>query len=209
MQIPQRHWILLFIFLLLGVALRWHGLAEMQTILHGDEAYYGLDAISLIENPRLQVYFPANTGREGLWMNLLAPMIGLFGATPLTLRLTSALVGILTLAGVYWLGRETLDEGAIWVTGALAVVYWHVQLSHIGFRVITLPLFGSLAFASLLRSHRLNKDWWLTGLLLGLTLYSYIVARVYVGYAVLWMLWWLWREKDQRRGIIIALAVLT
>ncbi len=209
MWIRQRHWILLLTFLLLGVALRWHGLAEMQTILHGDEAYYGLDAISLVENPRLQVYFPANTGREGLWMNLLAPMIGLLGATPLTLRLTSAFVGILTLAGVYLLGRETLDEGAVWVAGALAVLYWHVQLSHIGFRVITLPLFGALAFASLLRSHRLNKDWWLTGLLLGLTLYTYIVARVYVGYALLWLLWWLWQEKDQRRGIIITLAVLT
>lgn len=208
MSSHQRNMLLLLIFLLIGAALRWYGQAEMQTILHGDEAFYGLDAISLIDNPRIEVYFPANTGREGLWMNLLAPMIALLGATPFVLRITSALVGILTIAAVYWLGRETLDEGAVWVAGALAVLYWHVQLSHIGFRVITLPLFGALAFASLLRAQRLNKHWWLAGLLLGLTLYTYIVARVYVGYAGLWLVWWFWREKSQRRGILIALAIL-
>lgn len=208
MTIERRNIILLIFFLLIGVALRFYGQAEMQTILHGDEAFYGLDAISLLDNPRLQVYFPANTGREGLWMNLLAPVIALLGATPFAMRITSALVGIATLAGVYWLGNETVEKSGLWVVGALAVLYWHVQLSHIGFRVITMPLFGALAFASLFQAHRLNKRWWLAGLLIGLTLYTYIAARVYVGYAGLTLVGFFIFQKEQRRGIVIAIAII-
>ncbi|MEM9953003.1 MAG: hypothetical protein AAF846_15470 [Chloroflexota bacterium] len=200
---------LLLTFLILGTALRFYGMGQMQDILHNDEAYYGLDAVSLIENPRLQIYFPANTGREGVWMWLLTPLVATIGATPLAMRLTSALVGIATLGAIYWLGHETLDDGAVWCVGVLAVLYWHVQLSHIGFRVITMVLFGSLAFASLLRAYRLGRDYWLVGILLGLTSYTYIAARVYIGYAVLWMLWWAIREPQHRKGIFSAMTIFT
>lgn len=209
MTIKRRDLFLLIFFLLIGVALRFYGQAEMQTILHGDEAFYGLDALSLLDNPRIQLYFPANTGREGLWMNLLAPVIAILGATPLAMRFTSALVGIVTLACVYWLGNETVENGGLWVVGALAVLYWHVQLSHIGFRVITMPLFGALAFASLFRAHRLNKGWWLAGLLIGLTLYTYIAARVYMGYAGLTLVGLFIFQKEQRRGIAISIGIIT
>lgn len=206
---PQKlhNWLLLLTMLVLGMALRFYGLDDMQTILHSDEAFYGLDALSLVENPRLQVYFPANTGREGLWMAMIAPMIALVGATPLALRLTSAIVGILTLIAMYWLGRETLGRGAIWAVGGLAVLYWHVHLSHIGFRVITMMFIGALAFAALLRAHRLNKGWILAGILLGLTLYTYIAARVYVGYAGLWLVWWLLRDEESQRGAFTTILV--
>ena len=200
MTIERRNILLLIFFLLTGIALRVYGQAEMQTILHGDEAFYGLDALSLLDNPRVEVYFPANTGREGLWMNLLAPMIAIFGATPLALRVTSALVGIATLGAVYWLGNETMEDSGLWLVGALAVLYWHVQLSHIGFRVITMPLMGALAFGALFRAHRLNKQWWLAGLLIGLMLYSYVAVQVYVAYAGLTLIALLIFQKEQRRG---------
>lgn len=206
---PYRDILLLLFILLLGTALRLYGQAEMASMLHSDEAYYGLDAVSLIENPRLQVYFPANTGREGIWMHLLSPMIAGIGATPFAMRITSALVGILSIATAYRLGREMLGkDAAIWVAGTLAVVYWHVQLSHIGFRVITLPIFGALAFACLFRAHRLNRVWWQVGLFTGLLLYTYIAARVYVGYIFIWLLLWLYREKTQRRGILLSMALI-
>ncbi|MEL7436771.1 MAG: glycosyltransferase family 39 protein, partial [Chloroflexota bacterium] len=170
--------LILMTLILLGSAfLRFYGLGAMAELLHGDEAYYGLDALSLVENPRLQVYFPANTGREGLWMWLLAPMFAGLGATPFALRVTSALVGILTIAACYRLGRESLGQQAgIWVALAMAVLYWHVQLSHIGLRVITLPLMGALAFAVLFRAHRLGRGWWLAGALVGITFYTYTAS---------------------------------
>jgi hypothetical protein len=207
----RQRFLILLIFLLLGAGLRFQGQAEMAHLLHHDEAYYGLDALSLLESPRLQVYFPANTGREGLWMYLLTPLLGTLGATPLALRLTSAFVGIVTLTALYWLARESYKEGAIWAVGALAVFYWHMQLSHIGFRVITFPLMGAMGFAALFRAQRLNRDWWLAGLLLGLLLYTYVAAGVYVAYAALWLIFWAirWRSKGSllALGIIVLMAI--
>ena len=73
--------------------------------LFGDEATDGLDALDVLAG-RGAVFFPANYGREGLHMWLVAGMFRLLGVTPLALRLPSAIAGILTAVGTYWLGRE-------------------------------------------------------------------------------------------------------
>ena len=73
--------------------------------LFGDEATDGLDALDVLAG-RGAVFFPANYGREGLHMWLVAGMFRLLGVTPLALRLPSAIAGILTAVATYWLGRE-------------------------------------------------------------------------------------------------------
>jgi hypothetical protein len=177
--------------LLLAAVLRLHGLSQMTNMLHHDEAYYGIDAVSLVQNPRLTAYFPNNTGRESLWMYLLAPSVAIFGATPFALRLVSIFVGILSVAAIYPLAREFFGkQGAVWAVGAMAVLYWHMHLSHIAFRANTFPLVGALAMAALLKAQRTHRGWLAAGLWLGLLLYTYIAARVWVAYAVLWLVLW-------------------
>ena len=73
--------------------------------LFGDEATDGLDALDVLAG-RGAIFFPANFGREGLHMWLVAGMFRLMGVTPLALRLPSALAGIATVLATYWLGRE-------------------------------------------------------------------------------------------------------
>jgi hypothetical protein len=203
--------------LLLAAVLRIHGLSQMTNMLHHDEAYYGIDAVSLVQNPRLTAYFPNNTGREGLWMYLLAPSVAIFGATPFALRLVSVFVGILSVAAIYPLAREFFGkQGAVWAVGAMAVLYWHVHLSHIAFRANTFPLVGALAMAALLKAQRRNRGWISAGLWLGLLLYTYIAARVWVAYAVLWLvLWGIWMffrqppsPKHQGRGLFQGMTPL-
>ena len=77
--------------------------------LFGDEATDGLDALDVLAG-RGAVFFPANFGREGLHMWLVAGMFRLLGVTPLALRLPSALAGILTALATYWLGRELVPQ---------------------------------------------------------------------------------------------------
>lgn len=209
MRPSSRHrlWLMVFV-LLLATALRFYGLSQMAYSLHSDEAYYGLDALSLLEQPRLPLYFPANTGREGLWMGILAPMLAGGGAHPFVMRLTAALIGILTVAAVYRLGRECVPRAALWMAFALAVLYWHVHLSHIAFRVITLLLVGALAWAAYFRALRLGRGWWQVGLWFGLTLYTYVAATVYVAYALVCLaLLWL-RRKKQGRGLALAILII-
>ena len=196
-------------FLLLGAALRFNDLGEMRDLLDYDEAYNGLDALSLLEIPRFTPFFEANNGRESLWMYLLAPALELWGAQPFTLRFVAACMGILTLAAVYALARELAgSRAALWSSGALAVLYWHVHLSHLAFRALLYPLIGTLAIALLLRAQRFNRGWIGAGFMSGLLLYTYFGARLWVLLAGLLLMWWWIRVPQQRRGITRALAVM-
>ncbi len=88
----------------------WFRLWQIDSIppgLFGDEATNGLDALDILAG-RGAIFFPANFGREGLHMWLIAAMFRLLGVVPLALRLPSALAGIFTALATYWLGRELL-----------------------------------------------------------------------------------------------------
>ena len=64
----QLYLILITAALLFGAAFRATGIDQMSEMVHYDEAYYAVDALSLIEQPRLTPFFPDNFGRESLWM---------------------------------------------------------------------------------------------------------------------------------------------
>jgi len=148
--------------------------------LFGDEATDGLDALDVLAG-RGAIFFPANFGREGLHMWLVAGMFRLMGVTPLALRLPSALAGIATALATYWLGRELVaayrapDEGrrtkdeqsfvpGLWsfvpLVAALYVAtsYWHVHFSRFGIRGVFTPLLGALAFAAFWRAVNLANQ---------------------------------------------------
>ncbi len=203
----SRYFVLTVIFLLLGAALRITSLGYLTKTLDFDEAYYAMDADSLFDEPRFVPFFDGNNGRESLWMYTLLPALSVMDGQPLALRLTSALVGILTLAALYRLARELFDvRTAAWSTGVLAVLYWHVHISHIGFRVITYPLVGTLALALLLRAYRKNRlrDWLAAGAFVGLMLYTYLAARVWFGFAGIVMAIMFVRGQNRRWGVLLA-----
>jgi hypothetical protein len=59
---------LLLLAVLVGVFFRSNALGPMNDILHDDEAYNGMDALSLLRHPRLTPFFPGNFGREAGWI---------------------------------------------------------------------------------------------------------------------------------------------
>lgn len=135
----------------------WH-LGSVPPGLFGDEAVNGLDALDVLAG-RGQVFFPANYGREGLHMYLIAAFFRLLGVTSMALRLPSVLAGIFTALATAWLGWElfagsdkrvraiTAASSALW----LATAYWHVHFSRFGIRGVFTPLCGALAFAAFWR----------------------------------------------------------
>jgi hypothetical protein len=200
-----RSWLGIALILLLAAALRFSELSSMRAMLHHDEAAYGADALSLIQNPRFQVYFPDNFGREGLWMWLLTPLLAAFGGAALPMRVTAAFTGVLTAAAVCRLGRALWRRDAAFapcLAAALAVQFWHALHSHHAFRAISFPLFGTLALAALFHARRTDRGWMLAGALIGLTFYTYLAARFWlIGMGAL-AGWWLIREPRLRRGIL-------
>jgi 4-amino-4-deoxy-L-arabinose transferase-like glycosyltransferase len=140
----QSHWKrrdlwLVVAIILWGASLRWAQLSAMTDMLNSDEAANGLDALSLIQSPRLVPFFSSYTGRESGWHYWLMPFLLAFGLRPLAIRLAATMIGILTLAAMYSLSKELLPRrAAVWTTAGLAILYWHIQFSPIGFRAILL-----------------------------------------------------------------------
>ena len=92
------------------------------------------------------IFITSYTGKEVLFFYLAGGLMRLLGESLFTLRLTAALVGLLTVAAVYWLGLELFRDRRVALVAAalLAISFWHLLFSHLGFRAITQPLLQAL-----------------------------------------------------------------
>ncbi|MCD6519443.1 MAG: glycosyltransferase family 39 protein [Anaerolineae bacterium] len=169
------------LLLLMGVAafLRLVKLDALPPGLYRDEAYNGLDALRVLQGWR-PIFFEANNGREPLFIYLLAASIGLYGPSPGALRLVSAVVGILTIPALYWLGRELYNRRIALLAATLATgTVWTLNLSRVAFRAVTMPPITALALACLWRGLRDRRLAWMAigGVFYGLAFYTYLAAR--------------------------------
>lgn len=165
-----------------------------------DEAANGVDALKAIDSGHYSIFYPANNGREGLFINIQAFSIKLFGATPFALRLVSAIFGTLTVIGLYLLTRQlfTWRLAAI-ASFFLAISFWHVNFSRIGFRAIMLPLILVWAFYFLWRGLKTGhfKEFFLAGLIGGVGFYTYFSFRIAPLIAlILFANYWFYLKKD-------------
>ncbi len=162
-----------------AVFLRFYQLGQLPPGLYRDEAFNGLDALKVLDGQHA-LYFPDNNGREPLYIYLTAAAIAVFGRSALAVRFMAALVGSLTTLVTYklakaWFGQRVgLLSAWLW-----AITLWPVHLSRIGFRVILLPFCLGLTFwlATLAYRRRDGRLWLLTGLVYGLSFYTYLAVR--------------------------------
>ncbi len=184
--------------------------------LNYDEAYYAVDALHVLQGQHA-IFFPGNNGHEPLYIYLEAGMFKLFGVSAVTVRVLSALLGIATVLAVFWAGAEIFwhDQAPDMATGllsalALAGLYWHISYSRGGLRVISFPLFETLAMGAVARCLRTKKGYAFVGagLLLGISLYTYSIVRL-LPFVVIagFCLWWL-SDPPARTQYIRGLAVV-
>ncbi len=189
-RLASRYFIGVFVLILLVAAvLRLWGLPGIPPGPHYDEAANGILAAEIAKGVKTPIFISSYTGKEVLFFYTVAAAMRLLGIGTLALRLTSALVGILTVAATAWMAYELFadaePDGAPWLAALtamlLATSFWHVVLSRIGFRAITQPLLQALTLAALWRGLRGNDRWWLLlgGVACGITGYTYLAARVF------------------------------
>lgn len=182
---------LLLVILALAAFLRFWQLDRFPPGLFGDEAVNGLDALDVLAG-RGAIFFPANFGREGGHIWLVAASLRLFGVTPFAVRLPSILAGILAVAAAAWLGHEVVSarrRGALarpldaWLpllaAAYTAASYWHLHFSRFGIRGIFTTLWTGLALAAFWRGVNTGRTRWflLSGLCLGAGVYFYTASR--------------------------------
>lgn len=157
----------------------WH-LGDVPNGLYPDEAINGNSAIQALESGDYKVFYVDNNGREGLYINLVAGSFKMFGNSVWSLRLISALAGILGVLGLYLLTRELFNkETALISSFLMAVSFWHVLFSRIGFRAMIAPALLTFAFYFLWRGLKTANPWYfsLSGIVWGLGFYTYIAFR--------------------------------
>ncbi len=193
----------LVVILLAAAFLRFDQLTISPPGLFPDEAMDGNNALEALHTGHFKVFYPPNNGEEGLFANIEAAVLAVSGARePWTLRLPSAVFGLLTVLGLFLLARELLgrDDVALLAAFFLATSFWHVNFSRIGFRAIMAPCFMVWALWLLLRSNRATRmgpgAWQAAaaGALFGLGFYSYIAYRV-TPFLLLLIVPFFWREK--------------
>jgi len=162
------------------------------------------------------IFFPRNTGREGIQMYLTLVVAWIFGTglSFLSLKIGTIICGLATLPTMYLLGKEFGGKQ----TGLLAVffagvAYWPNVISRAGLRFPFYPLFVASTLYYLLRGLRTRNrnDFIISGLFLGLGLHSYspfriipLVVVIAVGLYLLHA-----QSKGSRRQTIIWLSILT
>jgi 4-amino-4-deoxy-L-arabinose transferase-like glycosyltransferase len=171
------------ICLLVAAALRFHALPNTPPGLHYDEAANAILSAEIGQGKSLPIFIESYTGKEVLFFYLAGGLMRLVGESVFTLRLAAAFVGLLTVAAAYWLGREMglSRQVALMAAALLAVSFWHLLFSHLGFRAITQPWLQAFTVAALYRGTRRKKWLWLviSGVCLGLTAYTYLAARLF------------------------------
>lgn len=200
---------------LIAIVMRFGGLSWAPPGLYPDEAMNGNNALEALREGDFKLFYPENNGREGLFINIQAISIKLFGNTPQALRQVSALMGVLTVIGLYLLVRRLFDDWRIAALAAffMATGFWHVNFSRIGFRAIMAPLFAVWSLYYLYKGIETNRlsNWALSGVLLGLGFHTYIAFRLMplVVVATLIAYWWGLRRvfshqkyQDTRRQLL-------
>lgn len=220
-----RRLFLLLLITLVGAFLRLYQIDRLPPGPSFDAAFYGLDAYAILDGAR-PVFLATNSGREALFSYLVAALFALIGPGATAIYAASALVGIATIPAVYLAAREMLrneadaalrDVAPLLAALALAISWWHVQLSRQGLRAILVPLAAALAVWLLFRALRTRSAWDVVGLgvALGLAMYTYQAARLlpllvalgYVGAAVYQGGWRATRWRDLGLALVVAVGV--
>lgn len=203
----KKYFVALLAIITLGAFLRFYHITEIPPGLYPDEAMNGSNAQEALAIGNFKVFYPENNGREGLFINLQAISVAAFGAKPWTLRIVSAIIGTLTILGIYLVAQELFASRAIGLFSAffLATSYWHLNFSRIGFRAIMLPFMATFGMYFLIKRVRRGKpsDLIAAGLFTGLGLYTYIAFRFMVfvfAVPVIWALWqWMKTTRDKTK----------
>jgi 4-amino-4-deoxy-L-arabinose transferase-like glycosyltransferase len=192
--------------LLLAALLRIYGINNMSPPgLEHDEVANWLIGRAILDG-HLAIYFQEAYGHEAGFHYLQAAFVGLLGNHALALRLPAAFSGLLLVAVHYALTRRLFGSSTALLSAALlAILFWPIFYSRLGLRAISLPLISGLSLYGWWKAWPgLNKQsnpysnrWFaLSGLLAGVTLYTYMAGRAVPIFYALFVVYLILFQRD-------------
>lgn len=185
--------IILLFLALLALVPRLYRINNIPAGLAGDELFNAIDALRLGPGS-WQIYFEGNNGREALHLYLIALSLRVFGQTVWAVRLPAVLLGTGSVLLAFGIGRSEFNRRVGFVAGVLmAVSFWPVIQSRWGFRAVSLTLMTALTIylygQALRKGGKKTLLWLAAGIAFGLTMYSYIPARLFPFVILFWFIW--------------------
>ncbi len=174
-------WAVVLLATIAGAGLRLWFLPKVPGLWY-DEAINGLDALRILREPGIPIFFDTfGHMREPMYMYLETLGVLAGGTSAIAIRAVSTVIGIATIPVVWLCARELFGRN----TAALALVCfalmrWHIHFSALAFRTILAPLFACLVILFLTRMLRRRSmtDAALCGAFLGLGAYTYLAFRL-------------------------------
>lgn len=176
---------IMFCIVILAFLLRSYDVKENPPGFFVDEATNGLDAYNIYKSGKdyheasFPIFFEAaGEYRSPLWVYLSTLIIGLFGMSIETVRLSSALQGVVTVIIMYFVGRLMFRSNIAGIISSLliAISPWHVFMSRIGFEIVTYVL--GLSILILFLSAQLSKGKIFIFSSVGVLLFSFLTYTI-------------------------------
>lgn len=170
--------------LLIAAFARLYMLGEAPPGLQHDEIFKAQEGRALIEGGDFRLFYPTNQGHEGAYVWVLGLSYLMFGVSFMMVKFPPFVFGLLTIALMYRVVGEVLNRRAGFIAAALtAVSFWGLFTSRVGLRAVMLPVVVLLVIWGVNRLYNEAKSQHtlrfitptslLTGLTLGLALYTY------------------------------------
>lgn len=172
---------LITLIIISGFFLRIYHIDVTPPGIYPDEAVNGADALRAGATGDYQWFYPANSGREGLFMNIISFCFKFLGVSILSLKLPSIVFGTMSILGTYLLAKELFGRRPAIISAYLvAFSFWSINFSRISFRAIMLPAILSFSFYFLYKGLRTKKltDFAIGGIIFGIGTHTYIAFRI-------------------------------
>jgi hypothetical protein len=205
---PRNRWLQVAAFvLILGLAifLRTYRFYSIPPGIYVDETNGSLDALRILEGESVSPFATGWYGTPNGYIYYMAGMFKWLGANWMSLKLVSLIPAILSVAAIYFLGRLVFGPTAgLMAMLFLAVSRWHLSMSRWGWNETAPPLFQILATFFLIRGLRDRRafDYALSGLLMGLSIYTYLSARLAAVTILLYILYWILSDPSGIRAAL-------
>jgi len=148
---------------------------------HGDEGESGMQALKILEGQIPSLISVGWYHQPILAFAWHAVTMKIFGDTVFGLRMSSVIVGTLTIIPFYFLTRLLFGKRvALLATFLLSVSHWHIALNRIGINYTQITLLELTSFYFLFKGLRSKNTLYFmaSGLAVGMGLYLYYASRL-------------------------------
>jgi 4-amino-4-deoxy-L-arabinose transferase-like glycosyltransferase len=191
--------------------LRAWAATDYPPLLNGDEASAGLSAVRFIQGEADNIFGIGWFSFPSFYYAIQSVSIRIFGQTTFALRITSALIGGLTVSAVYLVGKRLFNQRA----GLLAALFlagshFHNHFSRIGLNNNWDAFWYIISLGLLVDGWRNQRrsSFIFSGFAFGMAQYFYTSSRFLAGIFLIWLLAVLIFNRKRVRGNRLSIVLL-